>query len=253
MEKRSLHSSGSKQIDGGDYADVHVSGSVRVNGNLRCDEMHCSGSTRIDGGLECNGPVAASGSVKITDASKIGSGRISGSFVCEDGLQCAGKMDASGSVRVGGALRLGEGSFSGSCSVNGAVHATVLSCSGKFTVGKDVEAERFQSSGRLEIRGLLNAERVEISAQGVSEVGDIGGGTILVKRSRLSFYLCIGGGRLGLRVRTIEGDHVELENTQAKVVRGKNVRIGRGCEIGRVEYSGELIIDGGIVREQVRV
>ena len=36
-------------------------------------------------------------------------------------------------------------------------------------------------------------------------------------------------------------------------MRGKVVRVGKDCEIDRVEYSGELILDGGIVREQVRV
>ena len=60
-------------------------------------------------------------------------------------------------------------------------------------------------------------------------------------------------GELGMYVRTIEGDQVELEYTQAKVVRGKYVRIGAGCEIDRVEYSGDLTVEGGVVREQVRV
>jgi len=45
----------------------------------------------------------------------------------------------------------------------------------------------------------------------------------------------------------------ESAETQAKVVRGKYVRIGRGCEIDRVEYSEDLTIDGGTVKEQTRV
>lgn len=55
MEKRSLHTSGAMHIDGGDYADVHVSGSLKVSGDLRCDELHCSGSTKIDGSMDCGG------------------------------------------------------------------------------------------------------------------------------------------------------------------------------------------------------
>ena len=122
-------------------------------------------------------------------------------------------------------------------------------------MGKDVEAERFQSSGRLEIHGLLNAEQVEIYVSGGSEIADIGGGMIQTKKDRgwHGFGFSFGSGQNCLRVRTIEGDRVELEATQAAVVRGKVVRIGKDCEIDRVEYSDELILDGGSVREQVRV
>jgi cytoskeletal protein CcmA (bactofilin family) len=34
----------------------------------------------------------------------------------------------------------------------------------------------------------------------------------------------------------IEGDLIYLENTNAKIVRGKNVTIGAGCKIELVEY-----------------
>lgn len=251
MEKQNLHTSGAMHIAGGDYAAVHVSGSLKVSGDLRCDELHCSGATKIDGGLECGGEVSVSGAVKLTGSSRIGSARISGSFACEDNMQCDGKMGVSGSVKLGGALRVGEGHFSGACYVGGGVHATLLSCSGKLTAEKDVEAEQFKSSGKLEIHGLLNAEEVEIHVSGVSEIADIGGGTILTKRERHGFSF--GGVRPCLRVRSIEGDRVELEATQAKTVRGKTVRIGRDCEIECVEYSEELVVDGGVVRKQVRV
>ena len=50
-----------------------------------------------------------------------------------------------------------------------------------------------------------------------------------------------------------EGDTVELELTKAEVVRGRFVRIGPGCEIARVEYTGDLTVEGGAVQEQVKV
>lgn len=251
MEKRNLHTSGAMHIDGGQYADVHVSGSLKVSGNLGCDELHCSGATKIEGNLDCGGEVSTTGAVKLTGAARIGAMRTSGSFACVEGMQCSGRMSVSGSVKVGGDLRLGEGHFSGACSVGGTVHATMLSCSGKLTAQKDVEAERFQSDGKLEIHGLLNAEQVEIHVCTVSEVADIGGGTISVKKDWHGFSF--GRGRPCLRVNSVEGDSVELESTWAKVVRGKTVRIGKDCEIERVEYTDELINDGGVVREQVRI
>lgn len=53
------------------------------------------------------------------------------------------------------------------------------------------------------------------------------------------------------QVGDIEGDDVDLEYTQADVVRGRRVRIGEGCSIGRVEYSESLDAWDGTVGESV--
>ena len=45
---------------------------------------------------------------------------------------------------------------------------------------------------------------------------------------------------------------VKLEYTQADVVRGRRVRIGEGCSIGRVEYSESLDALPGTVGEAVQ-
>jgi hypothetical protein len=51
----------------------------------------------------------------------------------------------------------------------------------------------------------------------------------------------------------IEGDKVELEHTEAGVVRGNHVKIGPGCEIGRVEYRDKLEVHkGSTVKEKVQ-
>ena len=39
------------------------------------------------------------------------------------------------------------------------------------------------------------------------------------------------------------GDNIEVENTRAKVVRGKNIIVGKNCTIERIEYSGEFKVD----------
>lgn len=56
-----------------------------------------------------------------------------------------------------------------------------------------------------------------------------------------------------LEVETIEGEDIDLESTKAELVRGRNVVIGAGCEIERVEYSGTLTVDKAAkVGEQVK-
>ena len=40
----------------------------------------------------------------------------------------------------------------------------------------------------------------------------------------------------GLTTDVIEGDDIYLEYTKAKIVRGKDIELGQGCEIGLIEY-----------------
>lgn len=249
--KMDLKTSGAISIAGGEYGEVKVSASLKVGGDLKCDTMSSSGSAKIEGNLDCAGHVSGSGSTKVEGTAAMGSGSFSGSLVCEQGLRVENALSCSGSVKVGGNLSCGEGKFSGSCKVAGSVSSQNLRCSGKLETEGGVEAEHFVSSGALEIQGLLNAETVEISISSNCEVGDIGGGTIEVKKEWMG--ISFGRGRPHLEVRTVEGDAVSLECTRARMVRGKNIRIGRECEIERVEYSGNLVVDGGYVREQVRI
>ena len=45
--KQNLNCSGSTRVDGGEYGEVRVSASLRVDGDLRCDTLQCSGSAKI--------------------------------------------------------------------------------------------------------------------------------------------------------------------------------------------------------------
>jgi hypothetical protein len=57
-----------------------------------------------------------------------------------------------------------------------------------------------------------------------------------------------------LEADTIEGDEIFLENTKARVVRGKKIQIGEGCKIESVEYSESLeVAPGAHVKHQTKV
>ena len=110
--------------------------------------------------------------------------------------------------------------------------------------------------GGTEIAGLLNAETITILAEGSSEIGDIGCTTVTVSRRQQGqgllaqlFSRAIGG----LTVGTIEGDEIRLEHTKAKVGRGKQVVIGPGCEIDRVEYTESCQAEAGTVAESIKL
>ena len=50
--KQNLNCSGSTRVDGGEYGEVRVSASLRVDGDLRCDALQCSGSAKSEGGKQ---------------------------------------------------------------------------------------------------------------------------------------------------------------------------------------------------------
>ena len=52
--------------------------------------------------------------------------------------------------------------------------------------------------------------------------------------------------------KCVPGDEIELEDVEAEIVRGRNVRIGEGCRIGCVEYSGTLTAAPGTVGKSIR-
>lgn len=248
--RQNLKTSGGMHISGGEYGSVCVSGALKVEETLDCEELHSSGAMKVVRDLRCAGKISASGSVKVGGSIHSGAVSTSGAFAVGGDLICESVLHSSGGLNCGGKLAAQELKNSGVCRCEGEIHVGTLVTTGKLEAAEGVEAERFRSSGRVEIRGLLNAEEVEISLATGNRIGDIGGSRIIVRNDCHGFSFTMPS----LTVKSIEGDTVELEATTAEVVRGRFVRIGRDCEIGRVEYTEDLTVEGGgTVREQVKV
>ena len=247
--KQNLNCSGSTRIEGGEYGEVHVSASLHVNGDLRCDSLHCSGAAKIEGTLSCAGEVRCSGSVKVAGEAVMQEGHFSGSLK-SGSLHCTGALHCAGSVSVDGGMQVSSGCFSGACEAQGEIHATELASSGTLRAPA-VEAECFRSSGKAQISGLLNAGEISLSLHGIYQIGDIGCTRLRVVPDHKIKRLHLGTTPT-LEVQSIEGDTIELLDTHAAVVRGRFVRVGAGCMIDRVEYSEDLTVeDGGVVKEPV--
>lgn len=243
--------SGSSAMPGGEYRTVSISGSGKVQGSLRCESLRCSGSARVQGDVDCAGEIRCSGSSRVTgdiDCQELG---CSGSTRCEGSLRANGRVHSSGALKVDGSLEGGEVDVSGGLEA-GEIHCGRLHCSGGARVSGGVEAESAHLTGSAVIQGLLNAETVEISASRGIRIGSIGGSSIRIyKPTQVSLLGLFHGSVSCAQVGDIEGDDVDLEYTQADVVRGRRVRIGEGCSIGRVEYSESLDAWDGTVGESV--
>jgi cytoskeletal protein CcmA (bactofilin family) len=233
--------SGSGTSGGGRYNEVTISGSGKINGDLECVDFKTSGSSKVIGNLKAE-------TVKVS-----GSARIEGNIE-------AVEMKVSGSSHVTGQVKSQILKISGSTHIEGSLYGEEVTIMGSAHIEKDCEVESFKASGNFKIQGLLNAGQVSINLGGKSSVKEIGGEHIEVKVSIIDNFFFkkaidkMFNSRGELTTEIIEGDEIYLENTNAKIVRGNKVTIGEGCNIGLIEYSGEINVSNeSIVKEQKKI
>jgi cytoskeletal protein CcmA (bactofilin family) len=214
-----LNVTGNTTSGGGSFLNIKVTGECHFNGAVECRRMNLTGNVRVDGDLRME------------------------------------KLKATGELVVAGIL---EGQ---SLRGTGEVKATSarmeqLDFSGNLVVGGDCEAERLQISGAAEVEGLLSADRLEINLFGPCSAREVGGGTIVIKRSKAGKLLNLikGTQNVIFTAGLIEGDAIELHSTLADTVRGGTVIIGPDCVIQTVEYRDTLEIHkNATVKHQVKI
>ena len=129
--------------------------------------------------------------------------------------------------------------------------------SGSFKALGNLNATENIGEGKLRIDGLLSADDIDIRLIGQSSINEIGGENIKIKSGKdNNFKLWIFNYKQKnqLTCNLIEGDNIEIENTRARVVRGKNIIVGKNCTIERIEYSGEFKLDEkSLVKEKLLI
>ena len=228
-----MNISGSGKIAAGEYNEIiKVSGSGRLDGNVRCQALHCSGSVKGTANVVCIEEVKVSGACKIENSISAQNVYVSGA------LKVGGDVNADKEIRLSGGISCG-----------GSLKCESFKCSGGLDVGSEIEAEEIRISGSIKCRGLMNAEKIEISLEDsntASRVGSIGGGEVKIygqksKMSRMPLLnKLVGHGRNLTVDELIEGDVVALEFVTAPKVTGRVVAIGEGCEVDLVQYSEEI-------------
>ncbi len=113
---------------------------------------------------------------------------------------------------------------------------------------------RFYAEGKINIKGLLSVDNIEIILQRRSNITEIGGEKLSVrKEDKGIFSNLFFNSRYILIVEEIEADEIYLEYTKCKVVRGNNIIIGEGCNIEKIEYNNELEVnEKSIVKENCK-
>ncbi|MCB2305775.1 polymer-forming cytoskeletal protein [Clostridium estertheticum] len=236
-----LKMSGSGSSCGGKYNDVFISGSVKINGDLDCVYFKTSGSSKVIGNLKAE-------TIKIS-----GSSKIEGNVEVKD-------IKISGSTHVIGNLKSENVSISGSTHIDGNLYVQDVNISGSVTIGKNCEAECFKANGGFKIQELLNAGQITIRLGGNCFVKEIGGEHIDIRVNPMNNSIFrkaidkIFNTKAELTTDIIEGDDIYLQNTNVNIVRGNNITIGTGCNIGLIEYKDEInISDSSIVKDQKKI
>ena len=232
--KGDLVISGFGASNGGEFHRVTLNGRGTINSDLTCEEFECKGSGTVKGNLISN-------QVKVS-----GSAKFNGSIESE-------KLSVEGNAKIDQNANVKELKVSGKVSIGGRVRCEEIKVQGFFSVGEDCETERFKAESRFMIGGLLNADEVNVKLFGECHVREIGGQSITVKHKASwmeSLFKPLF--KTGLETELIEGDKIYLENTNAKVVRGNQVKIGPNCHIGLVEYREEYSCHKKAVVEDTR-
>jgi len=168
--------------------------------------------------------------MKIEGIGTISSGEYD--IVTFDGVgHCDGDLKAR-SLRVDGVA-----------TVNGNVRADTLEVDGVLTVSRasKIEATTILCDGIITTDGEISADRIE--ADGSIKSESIVGDSISIHSRARGLWLFGFGRHAASTIKLIEATNVELRGVKAETVNGKNVTIGRGCEIERVDCSGNLCVD----------
>ncbi|WP_058302731.1 polymer-forming cytoskeletal protein [Gorillibacterium timonense] len=231
---------GTGSSGGGTFDEVKINGQGRVDGDVQCQSFYTNGRSKLVGDLR-------------TEYC-----RVNGSSTIE-GNVLADKLDVNGSFKLVGSFQGREIKCDGQTKIEGPLSAEKIKTRGDLTVDANLDTEEFDCKGSFKVAGLLNAGKLEITLHGASEAREIGGESIRVKRSGVTNTIGkLVKGLFGineyLTADVIEGDHVILEGTRARIVRGNHVTIGPECEIGLVEYKTELHRDrNSTINEERRI
>ncbi len=219
--------SGAGSVSGGEYGSVKISGSGKVNGDVKCQIFKCSGAASVEGNIDAH-EISCSGACDFKGN------------VFTKSIHCSGSASMQ-------SVEAGELRISGSAKVENSIKAKSVEISGGATVGGDISGETVEIyGGAVGVGGLISAESILIELSGKCTASELGGTKIVVKEGHGNSYIQIFGIKFGGSERaigkfeTVEGDEISLEHCVVGTVRGAKVTIGKGCKIGRVEYTESL-------------
>ncbi|UQZ35167.1 hypothetical protein C2I18_17530 [Paenibacillus sp. PK3_47] len=155
----------------------------------------------------------------------------------------AAELKVSGECRIAGRCTAARTENLGSLRVR-SLQAEHIKSAGYLSAAEAIHTLTFFAEGAVRVHSLFSAESLEIRLSSSCTADQLqSNGTLTVKRASRIFNALMGPLRK-LNCRYIHGDMVDLEHTAARLVSGKDIVIGPGCEIQEIRYSASLKVDG---------
>jgi cytoskeletal protein CcmA (bactofilin family) len=220
--RNDIKTAGGGSFTGGTYGEVTFNGSGTINGDVDAITIRVNGAGTNNGNSKAQSIV------------------VNGTATFNGDVQ-SNEMTVNGDANVRDSAGIGRLIVKGNLSIGGSLAAHEADLHGFLRMGGDCQAEAFTGEGGFNVGGLLNAGNIDVTVHAPSSAREIGGERIVIRQPTGSIASLTGlltvFSEKRLNVNTIEGDVVWLENTTAKVVRGKQVTVGQGCVIDLVEYA----------------
>lgn len=194
--------------------------------------------------------------VQIIGAGVVGAGEFRKVSINGTG-SIAGRVTAD-TVTINGAAKANDLIQARKIEVNGTLSGKELKgekvvIRGMSDLDGGISCENFELNGSIKCQSI-NAEQMDIKLKGFGDVRELTGSRISIKGFIPSIVILNIEIKPSIfKVGLVEADDIVLENTEADVVCGNVVQIGRGCKIGRVEYRESLkVADGSSVGQIVK-
>jgi len=225
MDRQHAKSVGDLTLEQGMYGSVSSAGDLHIVGDVDILDLKAAGDVDAKEKVLCErlrvyGEGTFRQGLTFGEAKIYGDGKIMGPFQ-GDVLKVYGALSFE-------TLTVEELTVYGAIEKAMEVNAEKASFSGEVKIKEslNVGTGTFQLVGNSKIKEIY-AEKLEVLSEGDLFQGILSG-------------LVSSGKRGTLEAELIEGDYIELENTKAKVLRGKVLRVGKGSVIERAEYSERL-------------
>ncbi|MFC7679281.1 polymer-forming cytoskeletal protein [Paenibacillus sp. GCM10028914] len=234
-DRQDLHIAGAGVSAGGVYGKVQLDGMGSIRGDLDCIRFVGNGNVSVKGSL-------TSETVRIH-----GNGTV-------DGPVDVHELHVGGSAKLKGHLRCHALNVNGKSKVQGEVKASKIAIGGFFNA-LHIQSETIEVKGSISVEGVMHSDTIDIRLFDRSEVQQISANFIKVRKKgkRIWEQLTFSFRPALLTTRIIEGSLIDVEHTEADIIRGNRVVLGPGCKVRLVEYVEELIQDPSAEVGEVRL
>jgi len=236
LSDHNITTAGDMDVKEGIYGKISSAGDLRIVGKIKAEKIKSAGD------------LTANEEVEVEEMSIFGDGLLK-KLLKGTKVSTFGDLESLSTVEVK------------ELNIYGGVKGKIFNTE-KFIVNGDIEAadeinsDFLEINGTVKVEGSMNIGSGNFNLMGNSKVNEIFCQDLRVNSGNSNYTGLLSGlisrNNYGkLVVKLIEGDEIFLENTICDIVSGKNIQIGRGSKVKRVEYQNTLkIFENGEVSEK---